>query len=201
MPKCALKNCKNITSRTLKRDGISYFRFPRDPIRCAQWTTIISQQRREEYFKPNRSSVVCSEHFLNADMYDTTKGMKRLRKTAVPNIIQDMTTQDFEIIEKSDNDSDTDVSCTNAMLDQDDEKKLESPTRSLSKGSILHTPRNIRIKSELDKCRKRLIIKEKVINNLKKKYTTLLKKTVSLKNQLNVLRKKLKSDSNIKTHH
>ncbi|CAF4831722.1 unnamed protein product [Pieris macdunnoughi] len=96
MPKCCVRNCKNITSRRLKKDGISYFRFPRNPIRRGEWTSIISQQRREDFFKPNNSSVVCTEHFLEEDVYVTSKGIKRLCKTAVPNIV-DMTPQDLKI--------------------------------------------------------------------------------------------------------
>ncbi|CAH2101561.1 unnamed protein product [Euphydryas editha] len=86
MPQCCFKTCKNMTSRKQKKDGISYFRFPRDPIRCGEWTSIVSQQRREEFFKPNNASIVCSEHFFDEDMYVTEKGMKRLLKTAVPHV-------------------------------------------------------------------------------------------------------------------
>ncbi|CAK1584905.1 unnamed protein product [Parnassius mnemosyne] len=86
MPQCSFKNCKNHTSRTLKKDGISYFRFPRNPVRCAEWISVIARQRSEEFFMPTQRSVVCSKHFLDSDEYVTTKGMKRLHKTAVPRI-------------------------------------------------------------------------------------------------------------------
>lgn len=83
------------------------------------------------------------------------------------------------------------------MFDLENEKKFKSPTTSLSIGSILDTPRKVRIKSELHKCRKRLITKEKVIDNLRKKNSRLVKKTISLKNALKVLTKRFKLDSNL----
>ncbi|XP_050354934.1 THAP domain-containing protein 1-like [Nymphalis io] len=190
MPKCALRNCKNITSRTLKKDGISYFRFPRDPIRCGEWTSIVSQQRREDYFKPNKSSVICSEHFLDKDMYVTPKGIKRLLKTAVPSVV-DMTPQDLKI-EIPDDGTNTEVCSKSSMFDLENKQEFKTSTTSLSIGSVLDTPQKVIIKSELHKCCKRLISKEKVIDNLRKKNSRLVKKTISLKNALKVLKKDLK---------
>lgn len=77
------------------------------------------------------------------------------------------------------------------------ENKIKSPTTSLSIDSILDTPRKVVIKSELKKCRKRLISKEKIIGNLRKKNSRLVKKTISLKNALKVLKKRFKLDSNL----
>ncbi|CAK1545166.1 unnamed protein product [Leptosia nina] len=85
MPKCSFSPCKNKTSRYKKADGVSYFRFPRNPTQCAKWASIVSHQRNESY-KPNRSSVVCSEHFASKDLYITDKGIKRILKTAIPQI-------------------------------------------------------------------------------------------------------------------
>lgn len=177
MPKCSLKNCKNITSRRLKKDGISYFRFPRDPIRCGEWTSMVSQQRREDFFKPNNSSVVCSEHFLEEDMYVSSKGIKRIRKTAVPRVA-DITPQDLKDIENLDDGRDTG-------------KKCKSPTTCLSSGSVLDTPRKLRMKCKLPNCSKRFTIKDKLINNLRKRNSRLVKKIISLKNALKVLKKRL----------
>ncbi|XP_052746334.1 uncharacterized protein LOC112051008 isoform X13 [Bicyclus anynana] len=86
MPKCSFKKCKNHSSQTLKKDGVSYFRFPRDPRRRKKWTSIMATERSEELFKPNHSSVICSKHFLERDVYVTTKGIKRLNNTALPQI-------------------------------------------------------------------------------------------------------------------
>ncbi|XP_045499186.1 THAP domain-containing protein 1-like [Colias croceus] len=165
MPKCSLKNCKNITSKILKKDGISYFRFPRDPIKCAEWTTIVGQQRCEENFKPNSSSVVCSEHFLDKDMYVTSQGIKRIRKTAVPSIL--------------------------IAIPVKDKKKVESPDTSLDIESMLETPQNVGMKNELEKCRKKLRRKNNKIKNLRKKYTKLLKASILLRNAVKVPRKSI----------
>ncbi|KAJ8714131.1 hypothetical protein PYW08_004682 [Mythimna loreyi] len=77
MPQCSFKNYKNHTSRTLKKDGITYFRFPRNPVQCAKWITIIARQRSEEFFKPTQGRVVCSKHFLETDKYVTKKGVTK----------------------------------------------------------------------------------------------------------------------------
>uniref|UniRef100_A0A2A4JUC7 THAP-type domain-containing protein n=1 Tax=Heliothis virescens TaxID=7102 RepID=A0A2A4JUC7_HELVI len=129
-------------------------------------------------------------------MYVTSKGIKRLRKTAVPNVV-DMTPRDLGVIEILDNGGDTEVCCSSSMVNTEIEKKFKSPTTSLSTGSILDTPRKVRVKSELQKCRKRLLNKDKVIDNLRKKNTRLVKKTISLKNAVKVLTKRFKLDSNL----
>ncbi|XP_050671801.1 uncharacterized protein LOC126970119 [Leptidea sinapis] len=180
MPKCSMRNCKNITSRTLKRDGISYLRFPCNPIQCGQWTSIVSKQRCEDFYKPNKSSVVCSEYFLDKDIYVTAKGRRRLLKTAVPTVV----------IKLPDGGVNTEES-TISLFDAENNKKFISPTSSLSIGSILDTPRKVIIKHELQKCRKKLFNKEKVIDNLRKKNSRLVKKAISLKNALIIKKKDL----------
>ncbi|CAF4947777.1 unnamed protein product [Pieris macdunnoughi] len=88
-------------------------------------------------------------------------------------------------IEIPDDGGDTEVCPTSSMFNLEIEKKFKSPTTSLSTGSVLDTPRKVRMKSELHKCRKRLTSKEKVINNLRKKNSRLVKKTISLKKCFN----------------
>ncbi|XP_052746339.1 uncharacterized protein LOC112051008 isoform X18 [Bicyclus anynana] len=106
MPKCSFKKCKNHSSQTLKKDGVSYFRFPRDPRRRKKWTSIMATERSEELFKPNHSSVICSKHFLERDVYVTTKGIKRLNNTALPQIVN--TYKSSEALPYSDEDTDSD---------------------------------------------------------------------------------------------
>ncbi|XP_004921610.1 uncharacterized protein LOC101741134 [Bombyx mori] len=197
MPKCSMRNCKNTTSKTLKKDGISYFRFPRDPIRCGEWTSIVSQERRQDFFKPNSSNVVCSEHFLDKDMYVSAKGIKRLLKTAVPSV-PDISAQDLEFIEIPDDGGDTEVCRTCSMSDVENKEVNTSLSTSLilhihtTEGSTTDTPRKVDITSELHKFRRRLISKDKLINNLRKKNSRLVKKTILLKNALKLLKKRFK---------
>lgn len=62
------------------------FSFSVHEIMRENWRKLVARERSEEFFKPNKSSVICSEHFLESDLYCTTKGYKRLTKTAVPHI-------------------------------------------------------------------------------------------------------------------
>ncbi|CAH2244638.1 jg3867 [Pararge aegeria aegeria] len=48
--------------------------------------SVIALQRCEEFYKLTKGSVVCSNHFLESDDYVTTKGIRRLHKTAVTRI-------------------------------------------------------------------------------------------------------------------
>lgn len=50
------------------------------------WRKLVARERSEEFYKPNQSSVICSDHFLEGDVYCTPKGYKRLKKTAIPHI-------------------------------------------------------------------------------------------------------------------
>lgn len=70
------------------------------------------------------------------------------------------------------------------MFDLESKKKYKSPITSPSISSILDTPRKVSIKSELHKCRKRLIRKEKV--KLKEK-----------KSRVKAMYKRFKLDSNL----
>ncbi|CAH0731691.1 unnamed protein product, partial [Brenthis ino] len=187
MPKCSLGNCKNITSRTLKSDGISYFRFPRDPIRCKEWISAVRRSRQGVFFKPNRSNVVCSEHFSEKDMYITEKGRVRLLKKAVPLVPTD--TQG--------NSGVTQASCETVTLNLPNIEGYKPTTTSLSISSVLNTPEEALLEMELEKCRRRLKVKNNIISNLRKKNSRLIKRNAVLKSALKILRKKLKLDSNL----
>ncbi|CAG5055161.1 unnamed protein product [Parnassius apollo] len=84
MPKCSVISCPNNSRHVRKKDGVSYFSFPRNPIRCSEWTVIIAKARNELNYKPYKGSVVCSNHFPASDIYTTTKGFSRLNKNAKP---------------------------------------------------------------------------------------------------------------------
>lgn len=59
-----------------------------------------------------------------------------------------------------DDGGDTEVCRTGSMFYLENNKEFKSPTTSLSIGSIFDTPRKVHRKSEIHKCRRRLISKE-----------------------------------------
>ncbi|XP_047512004.1 THAP domain-containing protein 3-like [Pieris napi] len=209
MPKCAFNECRNVTSRLKKSDGISYFRFPRNPIQCAKWALIVGRQRNQQNFKPNRSSVVCSEHFRESDLYVTDKGIKRILKTAVPKI--DLTEDDDEsTISEEITDSlllDIDFSdlidTTNEIINNIPDDIFRSAFENSDESSKKElTPRPadptdmIYFQGELDKRRKRIIEKEKVV---KKRNYKNPKKTSLFKTTLKKLKKKLRMNARLRS--
>ncbi|CAH2990829.1 unnamed protein product [Chilo suppressalis] len=86
MTKCSVKSCANDSRSSLKKDGVSYFNFPRDPIRFAEWAAIIAKGRGDKNYKPSKRTVVCSDHFSHLDIYTTDKGYKRLIRCAKPTL-------------------------------------------------------------------------------------------------------------------
>lgn len=64
--------------------SLNNFRFPRNPIQREKWRKIVAIERGDEFFKPNDSNVVCSDHFAAADIYYCANGMKMKKKAAVP---------------------------------------------------------------------------------------------------------------------
>ncbi|RVE54928.1 hypothetical protein evm_000295 [Chilo suppressalis] len=84
MPVCIVKLCKNNTSKNKKDTGITYHQFPADPVLRDRWTAIVRVSREESWWKPGKTSVICSTHFNASDLYLTKGGLKRLHKGAVP---------------------------------------------------------------------------------------------------------------------
>ncbi|KAL0868855.1 hypothetical protein ABMA27_007204 [Loxostege sticticalis] len=78
MLKCVIKRCQNNTLTAQKKDGVIYHRFPIDEIIRENWRVLVARERFEEFYKPNKSSVICSNHFLESDIYYTTKGLRRI---------------------------------------------------------------------------------------------------------------------------
>lgn len=85
--RCVAAWCSNTHS-----DGVSLFRFPRDPVLKEQWVKQV--QRTRAQWKPSESSVLCSKHFTDDCFevaYDlaTQFGIKKTRKLkpgAVPSL-------------------------------------------------------------------------------------------------------------------
>ncbi|KAJ0176685.1 hypothetical protein K1T71_007864 [Dendrolimus kikuchii] len=85
MPQCAFKCCKNNARKGKLTAGVSYFRFPSNPFTCAEWISIVARERRDEFYKPAKNSVICSDHFEKSDISGNTN-RRRLVKTAVPKL-------------------------------------------------------------------------------------------------------------------
>ncbi|KAL0831979.1 hypothetical protein ABMA28_001479 [Loxostege sticticalis] len=88
MPSCVVKWCKNNTTSQKKCQGITFHRFPtgNEPWKN-DWTRIIRNCRGEEDWSASKSSVVCSIHFDENDLYTTSKGRRRLVTYAVPKLV------------------------------------------------------------------------------------------------------------------
>ncbi|RVE41615.1 hypothetical protein evm_013735 [Chilo suppressalis] len=89
MPSCVLRKCKNYGSKINKNGGVSYHTFPRDDLIKHKWVSIVQAERKEYDWMPTKSSTICSAHFKQDDIYTTSKGYMRLKKTTVPVIISD----------------------------------------------------------------------------------------------------------------
>ncbi|XP_048484643.1 uncharacterized protein LOC125490210 [Plutella xylostella] len=59
---------------------------PNDPIIRSKWVEIIRKSRGEDYWKPAKSTVICSDHFHHKDLYYTKNqtGLRRLKKGVLP---------------------------------------------------------------------------------------------------------------------
>ncbi|KAL0902690.1 hypothetical protein ABMA27_000507 [Loxostege sticticalis] len=79
MPSCVVKWCKNNTTSQKKCQGITFHRFPtgNEPWKD-DWTRIIRNCRGQEDWSASKSSVVCSIHFDQNDLYTTSKERRRL---------------------------------------------------------------------------------------------------------------------------
>ncbi|XP_038213302.1 uncharacterized protein LOC119833386 isoform X2 [Zerene cesonia] len=193
MTKCSVKNCPNNTISKLKKDGVSYFSFPHNPVRCSKWAAIIGTARGEEFYKPRKGSVVCSDHFPQSDIYTTIKGYRRLVRSAKPTLLH-MSHADQESVLCGES------SYQRLHQDKNLEKLQQSPSSSLSNGSILDTPREVFMKKKINLLEKRIIDKNKKIDRLQKQNKRLAKKNITLKNALSIFNKSGKFfESKLKT--
>ncbi|KAF9807748.1 hypothetical protein SFRURICE_009318 [Spodoptera frugiperda] len=72
MPQCVFKSCKNNARKSNLSAGVSYFRFPSDPFTCAEWVSIVAREREDNFYKPAKNSVICSDHFDKSDISGNT---------------------------------------------------------------------------------------------------------------------------------
>ncbi|XP_045492803.1 uncharacterized protein LOC123692157 isoform X2 [Colias croceus] len=186
--------------------------FPRNPIRCSKWAAIIGRSRGEEFYKPRRGSVVCSDHFPESDMYTTTKGFRRLIRSAKPTLllqdnkasndniiikqelieIEEETIGSAHLVPQADQEYFMNSESSYQPLHQDVnvEIKRQSPSSSLSIGSILNTPREVVMKKKIETLEKRIIDKNKKIDALRKQNKRLAKRNISLKTALSAFKKR-----------
>ncbi|XP_048479995.1 THAP domain-containing protein 5-like [Plutella xylostella] len=83
---CALNVCRNYKGRLKTTHKVTYHLIPNDPIIRSKWVEIIRKSRGEDYWKPAKSTVICSDHFHHKDLYYTKNqtGLRRLKKGVLP---------------------------------------------------------------------------------------------------------------------
>ncbi|XP_023935619.1 peroxynitrite isomerase THAP4 [Bicyclus anynana] len=86
MPSCVFLGCKNCSQKLNKRDGVSFHKFPIDPVIRNYWVSIVRQNREDEKWRPSKFCVVCSSHFKKKDYYFTENGRRLIKKKSVPNL-------------------------------------------------------------------------------------------------------------------
>ncbi|XP_069364371.1 zinc finger protein 394-like isoform X2 [Maniola hyperantus] len=77
--RCCVPFCKT-TAEIVSESEITFHEFPREVHQRAAWLRALGKQ---DTLLPERA-VVCSQHFLNDDMYETDSGSRRIRTGAVP---------------------------------------------------------------------------------------------------------------------
>ncbi|XP_012719468.2 THAP domain-containing protein 6 [Fundulus heteroclitus] len=78
---CSAYGCKNRRTSLSRRRGITFHQFPKNPGLRKAW---VAAFRRLD-FKPSNKTVLCSDHFTEAD-FDRTGQTVRLREGVIPSI-------------------------------------------------------------------------------------------------------------------
>ncbi|XP_015240684.1 PREDICTED: THAP domain-containing protein 6-like [Cyprinodon variegatus] len=78
---CSAYGCKSKRTTLSKHRGITFHQFPKDPGLRKAW--ILASRRMD--FKPSNNTVLCSEHFTEAD-FDRTGQTVRLRDGVIPSV-------------------------------------------------------------------------------------------------------------------
>uniref|UniRef100_A0A3B3TXZ7 PiggyBac transposable element derived 5 n=1 Tax=Poecilia latipinna TaxID=48699 RepID=A0A3B3TXZ7_9TELE len=78
---CSAYGCKNRRTILSKHRGITFHQFPKDPGLRKAW--ILAFRRLD--FKPSNKTVLCSDHFTQAD-FDRTGQTVRLREGVIPSV-------------------------------------------------------------------------------------------------------------------
>nr|XP_034838766.1 uncharacterized protein LOC117994900 [Maniola hyperantus] len=77
--RCCVPFCKT-TAEVVSESEITFHEFPREVHLHAAWLRALGKQHTP---LPERA-VVCSQHFLNDDMYEIESGSRQIRAGAVP---------------------------------------------------------------------------------------------------------------------
>lgn len=78
---CSAYGCKNKRTVLSKHRGITFHQFPKNPALRKAW--ILAFRRMD--FKPSNKTVLCSDHFTEAD-FDRTGQTVRLREGVIPSV-------------------------------------------------------------------------------------------------------------------
>ncbi|XP_045781018.1 zinc finger protein 260-like isoform X2 [Maniola jurtina] len=85
---CCVPFCKNTSDNVSSSHGegkaISFHGFPSEVHLRAEWLRALGKQDTQ----PPDSAVVCSQHFLNDDIYETESGVRQISTGAIPVTVQ-----------------------------------------------------------------------------------------------------------------
>ncbi|KAJ2944564.1 hypothetical protein O0L34_g3914 [Tuta absoluta] len=85
MPSCVVKSCKNNRRNSNKSVGITFHMFPSvESAAKDSWLAAIRHSRNDPHWIPTKGSVVCSDHFMDDDLYITDKGFRRVTRSGYP---------------------------------------------------------------------------------------------------------------------
>ncbi|CAH2236875.1 jg23230 [Pararge aegeria aegeria] len=85
--RCCVAFCSNASASEAsgKHEEISYHPFPREVQLRTAWLRALGKEHA--YYLPE-TSVVCSQHFLSEDIYETETGVKQIANGAIPSTVQ-----------------------------------------------------------------------------------------------------------------
>ncbi|CAK1585248.1 unnamed protein product [Parnassius mnemosyne] len=220
MPVCVVTLCKNNTTRNKKDTGTTYHQFPADPVILDRWTAIVRLSRQESWWKPGKRSVICSAHFNESDLYFTNGGLKRLCKGAVPQNALFLSSTPSDISNNSTVTTEPSipvpvVSSTNsAVTGEQSRSVLVFNETILANGNetpplddfpdidyIFDTPREIKLKKELNKKTVLQLKHARIIKTLREKTRRLRKSNCNLKNIIKSLKQELNKKTVLQLKH
>ncbi|CAH0730889.1 unnamed protein product, partial [Brenthis ino] len=89
--RCCISSCKNDSRHVSKSEGITFHAIPTEPNIRASWLKALGKND----WPPRDRRVVCSEHFLCEDLYETKNGLRKVRNGAVP-VVKNTSNCSFE---------------------------------------------------------------------------------------------------------
>ncbi|XP_069363579.1 zinc finger protein 182-like [Maniola hyperantus] len=80
---CFVQSCNN-SENISQAEGVTFYRFPSDQHLRAAWLRALGKQHSH---LPD-SAVVCSQHFLDDDIYETESDVRQMSTGAIPSTVQ-----------------------------------------------------------------------------------------------------------------